>query len=87
MLYHSIIELCESKRPLARQEQERQREGVAKAKAAGKYRGRRPTANAVSQEVVRLAGKRMTKTAIAGQLNIGEATVYRILAAASKQKP
>ena len=28
----------------------------------------------------------MTKTAIAGQLNIGEATVYRILAAASKQK-
>ncbi len=65
---------------------ERQREGVAKAKAAGKYKGRKPTSDVIRQEVVRLAGERMTKTAIAGQLNIGEATVYRILAAASKQK-
>ena len=66
---------------------ERQREGVAKAKAAGKYKGRKPTPDALRQEVVRLAGERMTKTAIAGQLNIGEATVYRILAGASKQDP
>jgi DNA invertase Pin-like site-specific DNA recombinase len=65
---------------------ERQREGVAKAKAAGKYKGRKPTSDALRQEVARLAGEGMTKTAIAGQLNIGEATVYRILAAASKQK-
>jgi DNA invertase Pin-like site-specific DNA recombinase len=54
---------------------ERQREGVIKAKAAGKYKGRKPTPNAIRQEVIRLAGERMTKTAIAGQLNIGEATV------------
>ena len=53
---------------------------------AGKYKGRKPTLDAIRQEVVRLAGERMTKTAIAGQLNIGEATVYRILAAASKQR-
>ena len=53
---------------------------------AGKYKGRKPTLDAIRQEVVRLAGERMTKTAIAGQLNIGEATVYRILAATSKQK-
>jgi DNA invertase Pin-like site-specific DNA recombinase len=59
---------------------ERQREGVIKAHAAGKYKGRKPVAEAIRQEVVRLAGERMTKTAIAGQLNIGEATVYRILA-------
>ena len=65
---------------------ERQREGVIKAKTAGKYKGRKLIADAIRQEVVRLAGERMTKTAIAGQLNIGEATVYRILAAASKQK-
>ena len=65
---------------------ERQREGVAKAKAAGKYKGRKPVAEVIRQEVVRLAGERMTKAAIAGQLNIGEATVYRILAAASKQE-
>lgn len=64
---------------------ERQREGVIKAKAAGKYRGRKPTPDAIRQEVIRLAGERMTRTTIASQLNIGEATVYRILAAASKQ--
>ncbi|SFU77560.1 recombinase family protein [Nitrosospira multiformis] len=65
---------------------ERQREGVDRAKAEGKYKGRKPTPDAIRQEVVRLAGERMTKTAIAGQLNIGEATVYRILAAASQQR-
>jgi DNA invertase Pin-like site-specific DNA recombinase len=59
---------------------------VAKAKAAGKYKGRKPVAEATRQEVVRLARERMTRTVIAGQPNIGEATVYRILAAASKQK-
>jgi len=64
----------------------RQREGVTRAKAAGKYKGRKPTPDAIRQEVVRLAGERMTKAAIASQLNIGEATVYRILAAASKQR-
>ena len=53
---------------------ERQREGVLKAKAAGKYKGRKPISDAIRQEVIRLAGERMTKTAIAGQLNIGEAT-------------
>jgi DNA invertase Pin-like site-specific DNA recombinase len=39
---------------------ERQREGVDRAKAAGKYKGRKPTPNAIRQEVVRLAGERMT---------------------------
>lgn len=52
---------------------ERQREGVAKAKAAGKYKGRKPVAEAIRQEVVRLAGERITKATIASQLNIGEA--------------
>jgi DNA invertase Pin-like site-specific DNA recombinase len=47
---------------------ERQREGVIKAKAAGKYKGRKPIADAIRQEVVHLAGERMTKTAIASQL-------------------
>ena len=65
---------------------ERQREGVIKAKAAGKYKGRKPKSEAIRQEVIRLAGERMAKTAIARQLHIGEATVYRILAATSKEK-
>ncbi len=59
---------------------ERQREGVAKAKAAGKYKGRKPLPDDLRQEVVRLAEERMKKKDIACKLNIGEATVYRILA-------
>ncbi len=65
---------------------ERQREGVIKAKAAGKYKGRKPKSETIRQEVIRLAGERMAKTAIARQLHIGEATVYRILAAFQKEK-
>lgn len=63
---------------------ERQREGVAKAKAAGKYKGRKPLADELRQEVVCLAAGGMAKTHIARQLNIGEASVYRILAATQK---
>jgi DNA invertase Pin-like site-specific DNA recombinase len=63
---------------------ERQREGVAKAKAAGKYKGRKPTSDAIRQEVIRLAGEGTTKAAITSQLRIGEATMYRILAGSSK---
>ena len=59
---------------------ERQREGIAKAKADGKYRGRAPTARAKAGEVQRLAADGMTKAKIAKTLNIGLASVYRILA-------
>lgn len=60
---------------------ERQREGVAKAKAAGKYKGRKPLPAELRQEVVNLAESGLAKAKIARQLKIGEATVYRILAA------
>ena len=63
---------------------ERQREGVAKTKAAGKYKGRKPLAAELRQEVVCLAAGGMAKAHIARQLNIGEASVYRILAATQK---
>ena len=63
---------------------ERQREGVAKAKAAGKYKGRKPIPLARRMEVVRLAENGTSKTKIAQQLSLGEATVYRILAAQNK---
>ena len=43
--------------------------------------------DAIRQEVVRLAGERMIQAAIAGQLKIGEAIVYRILAAAQSKNP
>jgi DNA invertase Pin-like site-specific DNA recombinase len=58
---------------------ERQREGVSKAKAAGKYRGRKPISLARREEVMQLAKSGTSKTKIAKQLGIGEATIYRIL--------
>jgi DNA invertase Pin-like site-specific DNA recombinase len=58
---------------------ERQREGVAKAKAAGKYKGRKPIALEQQQEVINLISKHTSKASIARQLGIGEATVYRIM--------
>ena len=59
---------------------ERQKVGVQAAKAAGKYKGRQPTARNKSDVVLQLAGKGLTRTEIASQLNIGIASVYRILA-------
>lgn len=58
---------------------ERQREGVAKAKDAGKYKGRKPIALERRQDVKQLVASGVTKAQIAKQLGIGEATVYRIL--------
>jgi DNA invertase Pin-like site-specific DNA recombinase len=60
---------------------ERQREGIAKAKGEGKYKGRAPTARAKSGEIVRLAAEGVTREGIAEQLGIGIASVYRALAA------
>lgn len=58
---------------------ERQREGIAKAKAEGKYKGRAPTARAKAQEVLRLKEEGFTGDAIAAKLAIGRASVFRIL--------
>ena len=60
---------------------ERQREGVAKAKAEGKYKGRAPTARAKAIEVRRLHGESNGATEIAKRLRISRASVYRVLAA------
>jgi DNA invertase Pin-like site-specific DNA recombinase len=59
---------------------ERQKVGVQAAKAAGKYKGRKPTALAQKDAVLQLAKKGLTRQEIADQLNIGVASVYRILA-------
>lgn len=57
----------------------RQREGIAAAKAAGKYQGRKPTAVAKAAEVHALREKGWKPTKIAEELGIGRASVYRIL--------
>lgn len=65
---------------------ERQLEGIAKAKAEGKYKGREPTARRKSPEVLAMVDKGMSKAEIASQLQIGIASVYRILADERKRK-
>lgn len=60
---------------------ERQREGIAKARAEGKYKGRKPTAMAKADDVQRLRAEGKGPTEIAKILGIGRASVYRILAA------
>jgi DNA invertase Pin-like site-specific DNA recombinase len=60
---------------------ERQREGIAKAKGDGKYKGRKPTARAKADQIMALAANGMTREAIAAQLDVGVASVYRVLSA------
>ncbi len=57
---------------------ERQREGIAKAKAEGKYKGRKATAMAKSDQVLKLVKEGVRAPEIALQLGLGVASVYRI---------
>lgn len=56
---------------------ERQRAGIAKAKAEGRYRGRYPTARAKTPEVLRLKAEGQTVAQIAQSVGISRASVYR----------
>ena len=62
---------------------ERQRHGIAAAKAAGKYRGRKPTARALATNVLALVAEGKGATEIATALGISRASVYRIRADAT----
>jgi len=61
---------------------ERQRDGIAAAKAAGKYKGRKPTARAQADQVRELAAQGLSKVEIAKRLGMHRASVYRALASA-----
>jgi DNA invertase Pin-like site-specific DNA recombinase len=58
---------------------ERQREGIVLAKAKGAYTGRKPTAREQTERVMELIGAGKTKQAVADELGIGVASVYRIV--------
>lgn len=60
---------------------ERQREGIAKAKGEGAYKGRKPTARAKAEEVKALAAEGLSMGAIAIKLGIGKGSVHRALSA------
>jgi len=66
---------------------ERQREGITKAKLEGRYKGRKPIDGERRQNILKLAAEGESRISIARQLGIGEATVYRILAASKGQNP
>jgi Resolvase, N terminal domain len=59
---------------------ERQREGIAKAKVEGKFKGRAPTARRKAEEIGAMAAAGMTRQVIAGKLGMSERSVYRVLA-------
>lgn len=58
---------------------ERQREGIAKAKADGKYRGRKPIVRSRADEIKQLRVDGLGPTAIAKKLGVGRASVCRAL--------
>lgn len=57
---------------------ERQREGIAKAKAEGKYKGRAPTAQRKADSVLKLLGDGLTELEVAERLDISRSSVQRI---------
>ncbi len=58
---------------------ERQREGIAKAKAEGKYKGRQPIKREILDEILRLSETRLSRKKLAEKMGVGIATVYRTI--------
>jgi DNA invertase Pin-like site-specific DNA recombinase len=58
---------------------ERQREGIAKAKSEGKYKGRAPTARAKTDLILEMVRAGKTREAVAEELKISARSVFRIL--------
>lgn len=58
---------------------ERQREGIAKAKAEGKYHGRVPTARRKTDDILRLKAEGKTVDAITKELGISRSSIFRVL--------
>jgi DNA invertase Pin-like site-specific DNA recombinase len=56
---------------------------VARAKAQGKYKGRAPTARRKAGEAKALKAQGLGASAIAAELGVSRASVYRVLAEAA----
>lgn len=57
---------------------ERQREGIRKAQAAGKYKGRKPDVRARRAEIETLLATGVGPTAVAKRMGIARSSIYRI---------
>jgi len=64
---------------------ERQREGIAKAKSEGKYKGRKPTARAKAEQVRLLLADGIGPSEVARRLGIGRTSVHNIRMASRAQ--
>ena len=62
---------------------ERQRAGIAKAKADGLYKGRAPTAQRKSAEILQMKAQGRKPSEIANETGVSRSSVYRILAEAT----
>ncbi|MFA0390094.1 recombinase family protein [Vibrio splendidus] len=58
---------------------ERQLEGIAAAKVAGKYKGRKPLSNDIKQQVISMHSEHQKITQISSVLSISRNSVYKIL--------
>ncbi len=59
---------------------ERQRAGIAKAKAEGKYKGRAPTARQKSAEILAMLGQGARVVDVVREVGVSRASIYRIAA-------
>lgn len=64
---------------------ERQREGIAKAKADGKYQGRAPTARRKAEDIRRMKAEGKTVDAIIEELGLSRSSVFRMLRTSIEQ--
>jgi len=58
---------------------ERQREGIAKARTEGKYKGRQPIADDKRAEIRRLVAMGIPKARVAREVGVGTRTVFRVV--------
>ncbi|MCQ1834859.1 recombinase family protein [Neorhizobium galegae] len=80
LMLHLLGSIAEFERELML---ERQKEGIAKAKAEGKYTGRAPTARRQADKVLALKSDGKTPTQIQAELGISRASYFRIVKGAS----
>jgi DNA invertase Pin-like site-specific DNA recombinase len=80
LMFNMLGAIAQFERELTR---ERMLVGIAKAKAEGKYKGRKPKAMMQAPEIKRLRSEGIGPTEISKRLNISRASVYRALGAAA----